>query len=315
MAQYYGRLLRWLMNGTFVDENGATHTGGPGWWNMTYWEVFNEGEHGYNASWCAALLNAFATRSPLIASAAARCELVTHGLTLRALPTRRYTHDYDVVVNEIRRAADPEHRLKFVGIGGADISWIPYFLNRSNHMDPTIPLDFVSIHFYASCASRTDPTTYPLGFFGDADGFVQTMENVVLPWRQALSPDTKLDLDELGEGRRSAAALANSDLLIATARMWAGVILPDDNDPSFNITADIPDLYWNAAGAMYAYLFGRLSALGVEVTPARSHAPPRVAQAVRPPAPVGARSLSAGGLAQDPRVGHSAAAVPVGVAS
>jgi hypothetical protein len=42
------------------------------------------------------------------------------------------------------------------GIGGADPSWIPYFLNRTNHQIKDIPLDFVSVHFYASCSNRTD---------------------------------------------------------------------------------------------------------------------------------------------------------------
>jgi hypothetical protein len=32
-----------------------------------------------------------------------------------------------------------------------------------------------------------------------------------------------------------------------------GVILPNDNDPN---PGPIPEPYWNAAGAMYAYLFG-----------------------------------------------------------
>lgn len=53
--------------------------------------------------------------------------------------------------------------------------------------------------------------------------------------RDTLSPHTMLDIDE------------------------AGVILPDDNTPGAPM---FPLVYWNAAGAMYAYLFGRLATTG-----------------------------------------------------
>lgn len=152
-------------------------------------------------------------------------------LTARRYTQEWYTHDYDVVVSSIQRMADPEHRLKFVGIGGASPGWIPYFLNRSNHAIKDIPLDFVSVHFYASCASRTDPSTYAAGFFGGADGFVSYVQSFIIPGglfphatrvqactdyacddfvnqdtttrlcgaaRDSTSPKTRLDFDELG---------------------------------------------------------------------------------------------------------------------
>lgn len=53
--------------------------------------------------------------------------------------------------------------------------------------------------------------------------------------RDSMSPETRLDIDE------------------------TGVILPDDNGvdaPMF------PLVYYNAAGAMYAYIFGKLATLG-----------------------------------------------------
>lgn len=53
--------------------------------------------------------------------------------------------------------------------------------------------------------------------------------------RDALSPGTKLDLDE------------------------AGIILPDDNSPDAPM---FPLVYWNAAGALYAYFYGKLAATG-----------------------------------------------------
>lgn len=200
LAQYYGRLLSWLMRGSFTDENGQVHGGGPAYEHLQYWEVFNEAEHGYDVA--------------------------------------TYTETYDAVVAEIRRAADPGHTVQFVGIGGADPAWIPYFLNRSNHGDPDVPLDWVSIHFYStSSTSRSDPAAFEAAFFSDADGFIENMRKNILPARAALSPITKLDLDELG------------------------VILPDDNDPN---APPISEIYWNAAGAMYAYLFAKLAPEGVE---------------------------------------------------
>jgi len=41
-----------------------------------------------------------------------------------------------------------------------------------------------------------------------------------------------------------------------------GVILPDDNDPNAVVP---PPIYWNAAGGMYATLFGELSQMGFDV--------------------------------------------------
>jgi len=40
-----------------------------------------------------------------------------------------------------------------------------------------------------------------------------------------------------------------------------GVILPDDNDAAAPVP---PMIYWNAAGAMYAYLFGKMAPLGYD---------------------------------------------------
>jgi len=53
-----------------------------------------------------------------------------------------------------------------------------------------------------------------------------------------LSPNTRVTIDEIG------------------------VILPNDNDAS---ASDIPGIYWNAAGSFYAYIFCRLSTLGIDV--------------------------------------------------
>jgi len=128
--------------------------------------------------------------------------------------------------------------MKFVGMALAfhnEFNWYNYFLNHSNHAD-NIPLDYISFHFYASCDNRTDVDEYS-SFFDQADTFINEVQQIE-KIRMGLSPNTKIDIDEIG------------------------VILPHDNDPDPD---PIPDPYWNAAGAMYAYLFGNLAQYGVDV--------------------------------------------------
>ena len=213
LARYYSALLSWLVKGWFVDEAGTNHTGGPRY-DLSRakghtWELFNEAEHGY--TW------------------------------------QQYVHDYDVIVPAmIDAVGGAENAPKFMGIGGASSAWIGPFLNASNHhvahnANHTPPIDYVSQHFYAGAANRTDPGCYAANFFGEARGFVARVEGFVATRDASSFPRARLDLDELG------------------------VIMPGDNDPSLPLDADLPDIYWNAAGAMYAYLFARLAPLGVAV--------------------------------------------------
>lgn len=113
--------------------------------------------------------------------------------------------------------------------------WYEYFLNASNHA-PGIPLQWVSFHFYAEAESRTDPAAYA-NFFPSADSFVEEVQQII-KLRDKLAPGVKLDVDE------------------------CGVILPDDNSPT---ASEFPLTYWNAAAAMYGYLYGKLSVLGLDV--------------------------------------------------
>jgi hypothetical protein len=210
LADYYGRLLSYLIKGEFVDEAGVRHMGGPKY-NLSHvnghtWELFNEAEHGYNV--------------------------------------QQYTQDYDIVVsNIIDTVGGLENAPSFMGIGGASPGWIVPFLNASEHKytEKIPPIDYISLHFYATCANRTDPSTYSTGFFGQADDFVQRTKTYIRQRDASDFPNVKFDLNELG------------------------VIMPNDNDPSFGRDANLPDIYWNAAGAMYAYLFSQLAPLGVEV--------------------------------------------------
>ena len=81
-------------------------------------------------------------------------------------------------------------------------SQLTYFLNRSNHADPAnTPLDYVSWHHYASCSNRSDPNTYTQ-FFDSVDATIPSVQQCVAI-RDALSPGTKIDMDEVGDARAS----------------------------------------------------------------------------------------------------------------
>ena len=116
-----------------------------------------------------------------------------------------------------------------------EFDYYRYFLNHSNHA-PGIPLDMISYHFYALGNNRFDPISYE-DFFPQLDQFTVEVEQIELI-RKELSPETRTTIDELG------------------------VILPSDNDPTAQI---FPYIYWNAAAALYAYAWGRLSRQGIDV--------------------------------------------------
>lgn len=144
----------------------------------------------------------------------------------------QYAARYDAIVNAIHKVS-PE--TKFMGLALAmpsdDPQYFEYFLNHANHK-PGIPLDYISYHFYASPGDEQGIDNWQYTFFDQADRFLTTVRYIE-QIRKRLSPDTKTDTDELG------------------------VILPAD--------AKIPTAYWNAAGALYAYLFINLSQQGIDV--------------------------------------------------
>jgi hypothetical protein len=151
----------------------------------------------------------------------------------------QYTSRYDAIVSAIHQIS-PE--TKFVAMALAKPSDNPrffeYFLDHAHHQ-AGIPIDFVSYHFYATPSSGETVDNWQYTFFDQADEFLATV-GFIESIRKRLSPDTKTDTDELG------------------------VILPTDNTPNDEKIA-IPDRYWNAAGALYAYLFADLSRRGIEV--------------------------------------------------
>jgi hypothetical protein len=206
LGDYYARLVSWFTKGGFTDENGRWHQSGYHY-TFPYWEVLNEVDFEHQTT------------------------------------PEQYTARYDAIVSAIHKVS-PE--TKFVGLALAAPSdnpkYFEYFLNPKNHR-PGIPLDFISFHFYATPALDEGPDGWQHTFFNQANGFLG-VTRYILAVRDRLSPETKIDTDELG------------------------VILPTDGieiRASKALPDHIPHRYWNAAGALYAYLFSELSRMGVDV--------------------------------------------------
>lgn len=206
LGDYYARLVSWYTKGGFRDEDGKWHESGYHY-HFPYWEVLNEVDFEHQTT------------------------------------PQQYTRRYDAIVSAIHRVS-PE--TKFVGLALADPSGDPqyfeYFLNHKNHR-PGIPINYISFHFYATPAMGEGPKDWQYTFFDQANGFLATTRYIIAI-RNRLSPETKIDTDELG------------------------VILPTDGleiQAGKALGYQIPKVYWNAAGSLYAYLFVHLSRLGVNV--------------------------------------------------
>lgn len=145
---------------------------------------------------------------------------------------QQYTERYDAIVGAIHQVSP---KTKFVGLAMAyadRLNYYEYFLNATNHQ-PGIPLDMISYHFYADPGEGVHAATPGEWHFCEqADKFLGTVRKIEAI-RQRLSPATQTDTDELG------------------------VIAPDQSWQNLPV-------YWNAAGAMYAYLYAELSKLGIE---------------------------------------------------
>jgi hypothetical protein len=207
VGDYYARLVSWYTQGGFTDEYGKRHESNHHY-KIPYWEVLNE------------------------------VDLEHH------MSPETYTKAYDAIVSSIRRV---EPRMKFVGMALAGTSpnlfldenvpaYFEYFLNPKNHK-PGIPIDMVSYHFYAAPSADQSPEVQQYTLFDQAANFFRSVRDMDLI-RQRLSPQTQVDLDELG------------------------CIPPGDNDVP---RKPIPDSYWNLCGGVYAYLYGELARFGIDV--------------------------------------------------
>ncbi|WP_280460310.1 hypothetical protein [Nocardia carnea] len=155
-----------------------------------------------------------------------------------------YTRLYDAVVERLR-AVDPQ--MKFIGLSlslvDLDPEYFWHFLDPANHRDG-IPLDAISYHFYAvpdilnpfGLEGNAPFDTWYGKLFSQADGFlrqVQLIESI----KSRLSPDTETHINELG------------------------TFAPDVMNPA----PDTPTEYWALSGAVVAYIWSRLTALGIDL--------------------------------------------------
>ena len=155
---------------------------------------------------------------------------------------KQYTVIYDAIVSGIKAVAP---QMKFVGLGlGApsdDPAMFEYFLNPKNHQ-AGIPLDMISYHFYATPGADQTPEIQQFTFFAQADQFLTTVR-FVEEIRKRLSPSTGTTIDEIGSISADDAA----------------------QDKPGHVSAPIPDSYWALSGATYAYVFGHLASMGIDV--------------------------------------------------
>ena len=155
---------------------------------------------------------------------------------------QQYTARYDAVAGAMRKA-DPS--LKFVALAlmtpGEGSSYFEYFLNPKNHK-PGIPLDMISYHFYAVPDPDENMDIQQHTYFARAEGFINTV-GYIESIRKRLSPTTRTAIDEIG-------SIAADDL--------------KQGDPGY-VFKPIPNAYWNLSGAMYAFVFARLAAMGIDV--------------------------------------------------
>lgn len=151
-----------------------------------------------------------------------------------------YTRNYDAIVARLH-AIDPQ--MKFIGLALAlpsrDPAMFEYFLNHANHKQG-IPLDMISYHFYATPTPEQTPADWQYTFFDQADQFL-TATRFIESIRKRLSPETRTTLDEIGS------------------------ILPGDPGKPNAPAPKIAPIYWNASGALYAYVFIEASKMGINV--------------------------------------------------
>jgi hypothetical protein len=153
-----------------------------------------------------------------------------------------YTTLYDAIVTEVRKVA-PEMKYVGMALGPAgpltQPQWFEYFLNPNNHK-PGIPIDAFSYHYYCQPCPEPDAGDETMAFsmFPQATGFVN-VARYIESIRKRLAPQAMTMVDEVG------------------------TIYPDAEVPE---KADlIPNSYWNASAAMFAFIYPQLAKLGINV--------------------------------------------------
>lgn len=155
----------------------------------------------------------------------------------------QYTMRYDAIVAAIREV---QPKMKFVGLSLADPMELPqyfeYFLNRDHHK-PGIPLDMISYHFYAPVsAEAVNSGSGEDAVFDRTRKFLNAVKRIEAI-RRRLSPRTTTAINEVG------------------------VIHDQDGgqrEPGY-VFKPFPDSYWNLGAAQFAFLYGELANLGIEM--------------------------------------------------
>lgn len=167
-----------------------------------------------------------------------------------------YTKLYDSIVAGIRKVSP---KTKFIGFAGncfpGSIECTPqdfeYFLNPKNHL-PGIPINRLSFHAYATPTMGETADQWQYTFFDQADAFLQEVQ-YVNAIRERLRPKAGIDIDELG-------CILPQDLVNVMRGM--------QGQPPVPVSSSVPEIYWNACGAFFAYTYTGLLRQGVDIVTA-----------------------------------------------
>jgi hypothetical protein len=154
-----------------------------------------------------------------------------------ALSPADYTRLYDAIVLAVKQVAP---RLKFMGPVVGDIAhsrYFTYFFDPHNHR-PGVPIDMISYHMFVLPDADESPEIMTYTFFQQADKYLLAAAYIDA-LRERFIPHSKTDVVD-----------------VATE-------LPDPLAPK--LVKPIPRSYWSLSGGMFAYLYGKLALLGVDV--------------------------------------------------
>lgn len=160
-----------------------------------------------------------------------------------ALSPEQYNKLYDAVVAAVKRVVPA---MKFVGLADDNV-WVnrsipeafPYFLDRTNH-HAGVSLDAISYHYYAVPDGDQFPPILQHVMFKDADRML-TAASFVEVLRRHFSPTTKTIIEELGS------------------------MLPWPDSPPQLREHPIDESYWILSGATWAYEYGHLVGMGIDM--------------------------------------------------
>ncbi|HUI59960.1 MAG TPA: hypothetical protein VLX90_07045 [Steroidobacteraceae bacterium] len=148
-----------------------------------------------------------------------------------------YTKLYDAIVLAVHKVAP---RLKFMGPVVGDIAhaqYFTYFLDPRNHR-PAVPLDMISYHMFVLPDADESPEVMTYTFYQQADRYLLAA-GYIDALRQRFIPHARTDVVD-----------------VATE-------LPDPLAPV--LATPIPRSYWSLSGGVFAYVYGKLALLGVDV--------------------------------------------------